>query len=431
MSKAVYVGVDGVAHKVRKMYVGVDGVARKIKKAYVGVGGVARLFYTADVFNYTGMWTSAPVEIDGTPYTLYTLTSSGVLTLGEDAQYWMCGGGGRGSSGSVAGFDANNKQTIDFSVITYIQALSGSGGNGGYAKDGDIVAGEWVVTVGASEGASSITAVNGQTLSTTGVVGNSGGTGGGAQGFMKITYPDGNVTRSSYTKSGDGKAKIPFGIESLKAHCAGGGGGTLVHIHNDTQLYVIKGGNGGTNGANGGVSGSLSLVTPASDTTAYDGGTGGVYGGGNGGWASRTVNGSGTRATFYGGGSGGGAMIQRGINNLSYGPINSGSGYQGVCYILMKRDPVLPTLRIVKQPQSVVAADGETVNVTVEAVGEGLKYQWWFKSSTAGWQTSSQMTPTYSTQMNSSRNGYQLYCVITDKNGNTVTTDTVTITMTT
>ena len=42
MAKKCYVGVDGVACKVKKGYVGVDGVARKIKRAYIGIGGVAR-----------------------------------------------------------------------------------------------------------------------------------------------------------------------------------------------------------------------------------------------------------------------------------------------------------------------------------------------------------------------------------------------------
>lgn len=47
MAKASYIGVDGIARKIKKMYVGVDGVARKVKKAYIGVAGVARLFYSS------------------------------------------------------------------------------------------------------------------------------------------------------------------------------------------------------------------------------------------------------------------------------------------------------------------------------------------------------------------------------------------------
>ena len=42
-----YVGVDGVARKVKGVYIGVDGVARKVKKGYIGVDGVARLFWTS------------------------------------------------------------------------------------------------------------------------------------------------------------------------------------------------------------------------------------------------------------------------------------------------------------------------------------------------------------------------------------------------
>lgn len=47
MAKAVYVGINSVARKVKKMYVGVGSVARKVKKAYVGIGGVARLVFSA------------------------------------------------------------------------------------------------------------------------------------------------------------------------------------------------------------------------------------------------------------------------------------------------------------------------------------------------------------------------------------------------
>lgn len=47
MAKGVYIGIDGVAQKVKKLYIGVDGVARKVKKAYIGVDGVARQFFSS------------------------------------------------------------------------------------------------------------------------------------------------------------------------------------------------------------------------------------------------------------------------------------------------------------------------------------------------------------------------------------------------
>ena len=48
MAKSAYVGVDGIARKVKKMYVGVDSKARKVKKGYIGVGGVARPFMSGE-----------------------------------------------------------------------------------------------------------------------------------------------------------------------------------------------------------------------------------------------------------------------------------------------------------------------------------------------------------------------------------------------
>ena len=53
MAKAVYLGVGGTAHKVRKAYIGVGGAARKVKKIYIGVGGQARLCY-AEGMEYIG-----------------------------------------------------------------------------------------------------------------------------------------------------------------------------------------------------------------------------------------------------------------------------------------------------------------------------------------------------------------------------------------
>lgn len=42
MAKQTYIGIGGVARKVKKQYLGVGGVARTVKKGYLGVNGVAR-----------------------------------------------------------------------------------------------------------------------------------------------------------------------------------------------------------------------------------------------------------------------------------------------------------------------------------------------------------------------------------------------------
>ena len=88
-------------------------------------------------------------------------------------------------------------------------------------------------------------------------------------------------------------------------------------------------------------------------------------------------------------------------------------------------------LKITAQPQSVTAPNGATAKVAVKATGDGLTYKWYYKSKgqTAFSLTTAFKSNTYSVQMNSSRAGRQVYCVITDKYGNSVTTNTVTLNM--
>lgn len=51
MAKGIYLGIDSLSRKVKKMFVGVEGVARKVKKGYVGVNGIARLFFSGAGFS--------------------------------------------------------------------------------------------------------------------------------------------------------------------------------------------------------------------------------------------------------------------------------------------------------------------------------------------------------------------------------------------
>ena len=86
---------------------------------------------------------------------------------------------------------------------------------------------------------------------------------------------------------------------------------------------------------------------------------------------------------------------------------------------------------ITEQPQNASAANGANVSVKVVAVGTGLTYQWWYKNAgQSSFSQSSTTTSTYTVQMNSTRNGRQLYCVVTDSNGNSVNSDIATISMT-
>lgn len=90
----------------------------------------------------------------------------------------------------------------------------------------------------------------------------------------------------------------------------------------------------------------------------------------------------------------------------------------------------LPTpLAITKQPKDTTAADGALALVRVEAAGDGLTYQWYFRNAgdTEFTKTSSFTENTYFVEMSASRAGRQVYCVITDRYGNSVTTNTVTL----
>ena len=86
------------------------------------------------------------------------------------------------------------------------------------------------------------------------------------------------------------------------------------------------------------------------------------------------------------------------------------------------------SLAITQQPTDANASMGERFCVTVEAQGDGLRYTWYFKNAgTDVWHKSGVTDNTYDDVMNKSRAGREIYCVITDVCGNTVTTVTVTL----
>ena len=87
-------------------------------------------------------------------------------------------------------------------------------------------------------------------------------------------------------------------------------------------------------------------------------------------------------------------------------------------------------LKITTQPTNVTVAEGETAKTTIAVSGVGLTYKWYFKnaSSTKFTLTDSFTSNSYSVEMNNTRAGRQIYCVITDAYGQSVTTNTVTLT---
>lgn len=288
---------------------------KKVIGGWIKDSTSARQFYGSLAFKYTGAYTASTVTIGSTNYDLYTLTSTGVLTLPKEGQVWACGGGGGGANG----------------YITASKKYAGGGGGGGYVLEATALQkGKYNIVIGAggagssSGGTTSIGAYSanggGSKTTVTSYDGGSGGSGGG-----QSVYKDGAGNSDGVPGTGAGVSTYPFGITNLKAHCAGGGGGSV---------YGLNGTDGGTNGSDGkttysGVSASPSYI--------FYGGVGGEYGGGTGGagYSSTKYATDGSPATFYGSGGGGAGLAGTGSSN--YTKYSGGSGYQGVAYILIQK----------------------------------------------------------------------------------------------
>lgn len=84
-------------------------------------------------------------------------------------------------------------------------------------------------------------------------------------------------------------------------------------------------------------------------------------------------------------------------------------------------------LKITSQPQDVMVKAGTTVNFNIKAQGEGLKYQWQVSSSNGErWGNTSlagNKTTTLTFTVLSNYEGRLFRCIVTDKNGNTVTSN--------
>ena len=89
MGKGAYIGVEGVARKVKKIYVGIDGVARRIKKAYIGIGGVARPCFVGSDLDYYGT-TEKP--LNGARYGLVATTIANHALFSGGYQSYQSGG---------------------------------------------------------------------------------------------------------------------------------------------------------------------------------------------------------------------------------------------------------------------------------------------------------------------------------------------------
>lgn len=117
MAKETYLGVGGVARKVKNLYIGINGVARKITKGYIGINGVARQFYTAIVnvaisITNTGDSSRCYAQYNGNTY--YTSGSTFTVPAGNTVILHVAGA----TSSNHSWIVINNVTVVDVSTNT-------------------------------------------------------------------------------------------------------------------------------------------------------------------------------------------------------------------------------------------------------------------------------------------------------------------------
>jgi hypothetical protein len=121
-------------------------------------------------------------------------------------------------------------------------------------------------------------------------------------------------------------------------------------------------------------------------------------------------------------------MTKARANREIYCVITDANG-DSVTTEIAKLTAIRTELVITQQPNDASAKLDEGFCVTLEAQGDELKYQWyWRKAGSENWNVSGQRDNTYDDVMTSARHNREVYCVITDAWGNTVETEIATIT---
>ena len=87
-------------------------------------------------------------------------------------------------------------------------------------------------------------------------------------------------------------------------------------------------------------------------------------------------------------------------------------------------------LIITQQPESISADRFEEVVVSAAAEDAGVVYQWYYRcAGETDFRVSSSTGDTFRTVMSSDLHGCEVYCVITDETGNSVTSDIALLTL--
>ena len=119
---------------------------------------------------------------------------------------------------------------------------------------------------------------------------------------------------------------------------------------------------------------------------------------------------------------------------------SSVNGRKYYCLVTDKYDQTVKTsqatltmktvAKITTQPKNVTVKNGKTAKVTIKAVGDGLKYTWYYlKPGATKYVKAFATGASYSVKMAAAWKNAKVYCVIADKYGNTVKSKVVTLKM--
>ena len=160
----------------------------------------------------------------------------------------------------------------------------------------------------------------------------------------------------------------------------------------------------------------------------------------NGGTAKVTVkaSGDGLSYTWYAKDKGAEKYTKTSVTKATYSVTMNNKSKDRIVYCVIKdkygnkvqtkKVPLRMAASITTQPKNASAKVGAKAKTTVKAMGDGLTYTWYVKDKgDSKFTKSSLKTATYSVKMSKSNNGRQVYCVVKDKYGKKVTSDTVTL----
>ncbi len=104
-------------------------------------------------------------------------------------------------------------------------------------------------------------------------------------------------------------------------------------------------------------------------------------------------------------------------------------GNNNVRLIYVQLHCIIPAT-IAVQPTNAIAGNGEKVSTKITAVGDELTYQWYTcEPGKTTFSKSSVTRSTYEATMTAAKSGRKVYCIVTDKYGNTVKSKEVTLSL--